>query len=79
MSLWRSASAIYNYRLCLLAALVLFQSATILRKGAHGEADAWGLTAAEPADRALSARDRAEQAGRVETPEESDDEGSMLY
>jgi hypothetical protein len=48
------------------------------KKRAHGKADARGLTAAELADRALAARERAERAGRVETPEESDDESLML-
>src|ERR1700728_918270 len=78
MSLWRSASAIYNYRLCLLTTLILFQSATILRKGAHGKTDVRGITAADLGDRAPGARERPERAGRVETPEESDDEGLML-
>ena len=38
------------------------------KKMTHGKADAQGLTAAELADKALAARERAERAGRVETP-----------
>lgn len=48
------------------------------KKKTHGKADARGLTAAEVANRTLVARERAERAGRVATPEESDDEGLML-
>jgi hypothetical protein len=45
------------------------------KKKTHGKADARGVTTAEVANRTLVARERAERAGRIATPEESDDEG----
>ena len=48
------------------------------KKKTYSKIDTWGLTAAELADRALIARERAEQAGIVKTLEESNDKGFML-